>query len=1033
MKIKSSIFTLALTSVLAIAGCTEQLGDNSSELNGGVPFSFSASASGSKTSVEGLQTVWDADDKVNLFHAEAGEVTYSNDNDFVISSQNLSANTFTGTLTKALDPGKAYDWYVLYPYSTYNKTPAGTNKDNCSYITIGGISQTQNGNNSLAHLSGKSCPLFGVAKSVPASDRLSLTMRHLTSIVEVNVTNNSGSALQVNSVAFTAPEKVAGTYYIDCSDPENIEYAPTSDTFVSTSATLTVKNGDEIADGDNAKFYIAIKPFTASAGSELKVSVNGAEQIYPIESAVTFNPGKIKKISFNYAKAEEAVGLPYSEPFSASQGKFTTNDVTMPSPLTYVWTWDSKYGMKASAFVNNTAYATESWLVSPLIDLGDAGSAFLSFDHACNKFTSIETAKEETSVRIRIQGGDWETLENVNYPTSLGWDFVNSGSIDLAAYVGNIVQIAFVYTSTTTKAGTWEIKNVLVQEASDEPVVLESISWSGYTSNYTVGSTFKADGTVTATYSDGSTLNVSSEASFSTPDMSTAGTKTVTVTYQGKATTGTITVEAAAELATFTAINDISKLQDGSLLLIVAKNGDKYYQLPCNPTVTSGKVSGVEVTVTDNTIKALGTDAWTATKSGEFWLLSSGGKYIYHSNGGSSGTNLTYGTSTNYPWSISNHDSAEYTFKLAGVASETVNSRGMLMNATKFGGYSLTNIDATDYSAIMLFVKGGDQSDTPLIIVDDITSVPARGVSAGTSTYSIENPVAGTAIAAKCDGTVVTSVNVADGSLTYAVSANKTTAARSGSITLTYGSVTKVVNVSQLAPAFKVSRTSVELEADADASSSITVTSDFSWTAASSSGAGFEFSPASCTWTDANYTDGKTTVTISAKAANASEDGTKTLGTLTFTNAETSQALEVTVTQKSSYVAPGTGTDVTFTMTTDGDFSGGVTTATKDVITLTGGQGSYTSNINVGSTYTKVYAGNTLTLSATTGTKITKVVFTATSSYIKTWTADDATECVVKSSDNTMTWENADGVNTVTFTNTAAGQARIKTVVVTYN
>ena len=628
MKINSSIFTLALTSVLAIAGCTEQLGDNSSEINGGVPFSFSASHSDSKTSIEGLQTVWDADDDVNLFHAEAGSTSYVNDNAFVVTSQNLSTNTFTGTLAAAIEEGKAYDWYVFYPYSEYNKTPAGTAKENSAYITVGGTSQIQKGNNSLAHLSGKSCPLFGVAKSVPASDRLSLTMRHLTSIVEVNVTNNSGSALQVNSVAFTAPEFVAGTYYIDCSDPENIVYAPTSDTFVSTSATLTVKNGDEIADGDIAKFYIAIKPFTASAGSELKVSVNGAEQIYPIESAVTFNPGKIKKISFNYAKAEEAVGLPYSEPFSESQGKFTTNDVTLPSPLTYVWTWDSKYGMKASAFVNNTAYETESWLVSPLIDLGDAGSAFLSFDHACNKFTSIEKAKEETSVRIRIQGGDWETFENVTYPTSLSWNFVNSGSIDLAAYVGNIVQIAFVYTSTTTKAGTWEVKNVLVQEASDEPVVLESISWSGYTSNYTVGSTFKADGTVTATYSDGSTANVTFAASFSTPDMSTAGTKTVTVTYQGKTTTGTITVKEAS-YSVFVKVTSEPADWSGDYLIVyeganVAFNGGLSTLDAVSNTIPVTITDG-EIIVSEELMSAIFT---VGPSNGKYFIKSASGYYI---------------------------------------------------------------------------------------------------------------------------------------------------------------------------------------------------------------------------------------------------------------------------------------------------------------------------------------------------------------------------------------------------------------------
>lgn len=564
MKINSSIFTLALTSVLAIAGCTEQLGDNSSAINGGVPFSFSASHSDSKTSIEGLQTVWDEDDNVNLFHAEAGSTSYVNDNAFVITSQNLSANTFTGTLTKALDPGKAYDWYVLYPYSTYNKTPAGTNKDNCSYITVGGISQTQNGNNSLAHLSGKSCPLFGVAKSVPASDRLSLTMRHLTSIVEVNVTNNSGSALQVNSVAFTAPAFVAGTYYIDCSDPENIVYAPTSDTFVSTSATLTVKNGDEIADGDIAKFYIAIKPFTASAGSELKVSVNGAEQIYPIKGDVTFNPGKIKTVKYSIDLPASDEPYPYSESFATDMGKFSINDVSLPSQLTYVWKWASAaYGMKASAYVNNTKYASESWLISPVIDMSKAVKPELSFENVA-QFGS----NSNHTLWAREKDGEWAQLTISNYGSGKDWTFVKN-TIDVSAYAGKTFQFAFKYVSTTTGAGTWEIKNIKLDESSDVPAVLESISWTGYTTAYTVGDAFKKDGTVTATYSDGSTEDVSSAASFSTPDMSTAGTKTVTVSYQGKTTTGVITVsEASTGDATWTRVTTVADLLAGGTFII---------------------------------------------------------------------------------------------------------------------------------------------------------------------------------------------------------------------------------------------------------------------------------------------------------------------------------------------------------------------------------------------------------------------------------------------------------------------------------
>lgn len=126
----------------------------------------------------------------------------------------------------------------------------------------------------------------------------------------------------------------------------------------------------------------------------------------------------------------------------------------------------------------------------------------------------------------------------------------------------------------------------------------------------------------------------------------------------------------------------------------------------------------------------------------------------------------------------------------------------------------------------------------------------------------------------------------------------------------------------------------------------------------------------------------------------------------------------------------GGETKVTFTMTTGGDLSSG-TSVTKNGITVAGGQGSYSSNISVGGTYTKVYAGNTLTISGKTGTKIKKVVFTASSSsYIKTWSADDSSSCTV--SEDTMTWNNSTGVESVIFTNTASAQARIKTIVVTY-
>ena len=51
---------------------------------------------------------------------------------------------------------------------------------------------------------------------------------------------------------------------------------------------------------------------------------------------------------------------------------------------------------------------------------------------------------------------------------------------------------------------------------------------------------------MTAIYSDGTTADVSNDAIFSTPDMSSEGPQTVTVTYQDKITTGVINVTAAS-------------------------------------------------------------------------------------------------------------------------------------------------------------------------------------------------------------------------------------------------------------------------------------------------------------------------------------------------------------------------------------------------------------------------------------------------------------------------------------------------------
>ena len=135
-----------------------------------------------------------------------------------------------------------------------------------------------------------------------------------------------------------------------------------------------------------------------------------------------------------------------------------------------------------------------------------------------------------------------------------------------------------------------------------------------------------------------------------------------------------------------TSLAQVTELTSGNQYVIVGNNNG--YALPTNPTVNNGKITGTAIaSVPDDGAGYL----WTITKSGNYWLIGDGSKYIYHSNGGSSGTNLTYGTSTTYKWKLTYSTSTQNHWTFKGVDGTTENSRGMLCNGTSFGGYALSN------------------------------------------------------------------------------------------------------------------------------------------------------------------------------------------------------------------------------------------------------------------------------------------------------------------------------------------------------
>lgn len=213
---------------------------------------------------------------------------------------------------------------------------------------------------------------------------------------------------------------------------------------VTFKATLSVHNGKPVVTVGNA----TIVDWVGVPGGDFDVNFDG-------EGGGT-QPG------------EEKVLL--DEPFDANQGNFTISDIKLPEGSTYVWQWgqfdkDNTQYMKASANINKVNHAAESWLISPSIDLTSAKKATLTFEH-CHKY-GADKSKEMTlwvadaGTQASAEATGWTQVVIPAYGSGNDYKYV-SATIDLTAYVGKSVQVAFRYVSTADAAALWQINSVKV-------------------------------------------------------------------------------------------------------------------------------------------------------------------------------------------------------------------------------------------------------------------------------------------------------------------------------------------------------------------------------------------------------------------------------------------------------------------------------------------------------------------------------------------------------------------------------------------
>lgn len=466
MKISNLLYMGAL-STLALMSCTNN--DDNSEWYGSEGIVFTTAI---QSRVSG--NTWNANDEVGIYMMNAGsgiEAATAQNKKYIAQTN--------GTLTAA--PGNGIylpesgnvDFIAYYPYTT----SVSGNK-----LAVNVSDQSNPAAIDLIYSNGTK----GVAATTSTTIRLGFT--HQLTKVTLNVTKDetietlNGLGVNIKGISTEGEFNLADGTLTATAGTNNKDVAMYIDA-QGTTATATAIILPTAASTDqtslNLTFNLNGQSFThtisdasifekgTNVSFNAKLSINNGKPVVTVGNATINNwtekPGGDINVDFDGEGQPQPGGetVILDESFATGQGAFTIEDKKLPEGGTYVWkhdTYKDDNYMKASAFIES-AKESESWLVSPAIDLSKATTATLTFDHT-HKFAG--TPSEELTLWVtETSAENWQQLTIDKYGTNNDYTFVTP-SIDLSAYAGKTIKFAFKYISTNSAAGTWEIKNVKV-------------------------------------------------------------------------------------------------------------------------------------------------------------------------------------------------------------------------------------------------------------------------------------------------------------------------------------------------------------------------------------------------------------------------------------------------------------------------------------------------------------------------------------------------------------------------------------------
>jgi len=276
---------------------------------------------------------------------------------------------------------------------------------------------------------------------------------------EIDLTNETVAAFSMEYIA---------RYFNDLNNDITLQVSTNYETGKEpSSATWTTIPASWVSGADWNTFATTNVDISQFAGKKVHVAVKYSSTATKAGTLEVKSISVLNKIDGQQQQQPTSDEVVFTQSFGSDFGTFATYNLNGDQ------VWGISYNTATmTGFADNTNYANEDWLVSSEIDLTSCTTASFSMEYIARYFSNLNS---DITLQISTdyqQGANpttakWTTV-SAQWESGADWKTFATTNVDISAFAGQKIVVAVKYSSTTTKAGTIEIKQISILNKAAE-------------------------------------------------------------------------------------------------------------------------------------------------------------------------------------------------------------------------------------------------------------------------------------------------------------------------------------------------------------------------------------------------------------------------------------------------------------------------------------------------------------------------------------------------------------------------------------